>query len=400
MQVEGLGDKANDLKDRRDLLVEQLSEIMSINTIDESDNSVSIMVGALRIVQRDTYRELDEYIIGQDKVGIRIKGGTFPEITAGALKGLFKVRDEIIPEFQHRLDVLASAITNRVNRYHMQGWGLDGKRGRVFFNDTHTAQLKGTVFLPAGTTEDTTLFNLGVTEGFFELQDTRITLTYDEVSPDNSLTLGDLLERINQSQPTVRASLKYDALNNPYISFDLYNPAQEDDGIKLFAGSTNFLVLTGLDGATLEFLPGNDFYSNAAARINTSELLQGNLDIIAAGLDPGDNIFPGVGDNTNALRIAGLEDDTMAVEGTTLEDFYNGIISSLGVQSQANSRLVANQEVLVSQLKNQRESISGVNLDEEAINMIEFQRMYEGAARIVSVVDTLLDTLINRMGVT
>jgi len=399
MQVEGLGDKANDLKDRRDLLVEQLSEIISINTLDEPDSSVSVMIGALRIVQKDTYRGLETYIIGSDKVGIRIRGVTFPEITAGTLKGLFQVRDETIPEFQRRLDVLASAIANRVNRYHIQGWGLDGRRGRTFFSDTHTAQLKGTIFLPAATTEKTTLFDLGVTQGFFEVQDTRITLTKDEVSSDNSLALSDLLERINQSQPTVRASLQYDALDNPYISFDLYNPAQEDDGIKLFVGSSNFLSLTGLDNATLEFLAGNDFYANASAKVSVSELLQSNLDVIAAGLDPGDDIFPGVGDNTNALRVAAIEDDAKAVEGTTIGDFYNSIIASLGVQSQANTRLVANQEVLVTQLKNQRESISGVNLDEEAINMIEHQRMYEGAARVVSVVDTLLDTLINRMGV-
>jgi flagellar hook-associated protein 1 FlgK len=158
------------------------------------------------------------------------------------------------------------------------------------------------------------------------------------------------------------------------------------------------MTLAGIDTATLEYTPENDVYINAAERFELGELVASNLDVIAAALDPGDDIFPGVGDNTNALLIAALQDKIDAVEGTTMEDYFNGLIASLGVQAQATHRLVTNQEMLVSQLKNQREAISGVSLDEEATKIIEFQRMFEGAARVVTVVDGLLDTLINRMG--
>lgn len=399
MQVEGLGDKANDLRDQRDLLLDQLSDIISVNVVDEPDSSISVMLGALRIVERDTYTPLQPILEEGNRVGIRILNNIEPNYVGGTLQGLFDARDELIPEFQRKLDTLAAGIINRVNLLHLEGWGLDGVRGRPFFDDLRTATLVGTNFLPAGTTEETTLFDLGISEGYFELQGIRIEITYDEVSPDNSITLGDLFDRINNAQYSVRASITSDAIGNFMVVLDLYNPAQQDDGIKFFGGSTNFFSFTGLDTATLEYTPVNDLYSNAADKIDLFDLIETNLDVIAAALDPGDDLFPGVGENSNALLIAALQDNPIAIEGTTIQDYYSGIIASLGVQSQSYNRLVTNQEILLDQLKNQREEVSGVSLDEEAVKIIQFQRMYEGAARIISVVDGLLDTIINRMGV-
>jgi flagellar hook-associated protein 1 FlgK len=70
----------------------------------------------------------------------------------------------------------------------------------------------------------------------------------------------------------------------------------------------------------------------------------------------------------------------------------------LGSLSQSTTRLVQNQGVLINQLNTQRESIRGVNLDEEATQLIIFQRIFEGAARVTTVVDSLLDTVINKTG--
>jgi len=398
MQVEGLGDHANDLKDQRDLLVDGISEILNLNTVDEPDSSMTIMIGGVRIVEKDTFTPLTPFIKEGNRIGFTILTDIVPENVGGTLQGLVDARDELIPEFQLQLDTLASGIINRVNMLHKDGWGLDGQRGRAFFDDLNTASLVGDIFLPAGTDEKTTLFELGITEGFFELQGVRVELSYDDVSPDDTITLGDLFDRINAAQHTVRASITTDAAGNSAVALDLYNPAQKDDTIEFFEGSTNFFTFTGLDTATLEYTPVNDSYTNAAERIDLFDLINTNLDVIAAALDPGDDIFPGVGNNANSLRISALQDNPVAVDGTTIEDFHNGIIATLGIQAQSSHRLVTNQDLLISQLQNQRQEVSGVNMDEEAVKIIEFQRMYEGAARVISVVDSLLDTLINRMG--
>jgi flagellar hook-associated protein 1 FlgK len=399
MSVEGLGDHANDLKDQRGLLVEQLSEIIKVNTIDQVDASLTVMIGAIRVVERDSVTPIETRIDQGNFLSITVLNNIKPPLTGGELYGLFIARDELIPEFQDKLDTLASGIINRINYQHKQGWGLDGQKGRAFFDDLRTARLIGDNFLPAGTTGDTTLFELGIIEGFFEVQGARINLTYEEVSPDNSLTLNELFERINAAQHTVRASLWSDAAGNTAVTFDLYNPAAQDDGIDIIVGSSNFLTFTGINTATIQYTGANKLYGNAAERIDLTDMIQSDLDAIAAALDSGDDIFPGVGDNSNALAISAIENFGTAIARTTIEDYFNGMVSSLGSQSQAQKRLVTNQELLITQLTNQRESISGVNMDEEATKIIQFERMYQGAARVVTVVDELLDTLINRMGV-
>ena len=87
-----------------------------------------------------------------------------------------------------------------------------------------------------------------------------------------------------------------------------------------------------------------------------------------------------------------------AISGTTFNDYYSSTISDLGSEAQTSARLVANQDALLNQLYVQRESVRGVNLDEEATMMITYQRIYEGAARVTQVIDSMLDTLINRTG--
>jgi flagellar hook-associated protein 1 FlgK len=98
------------------------------------------------------------------------------------------------------------------------------------------------------------------------------------------------------------------------------------------------------------------------------------------------------GNGENARRLAGLRSGIIS-------DQYNALISTLGVQTQEAIRMTENQVVLESHLRNLKESVSGVNLDEEMANMIRFQHAYSAAARMMTAVDEALDIIINRLGV-
>ncbi len=74
-------------------------------------------------------------------------------------------------------------------------------------------------------------------------------------------------------------------------------------------------------------------------------------------------------------------------------------MSSLGVEAQEAEKMVENQELLLDQLKNRREAVSGVSLDEEMTDMIKYQQAYNAASRMVTTIDEQLDTIINRMGI-
>jgi flagellar hook-associated protein 1 FlgK len=98
------------------------------------------------------------------------------------------------------------------------------------------------------------------------------------------------------------------------------------------------------------------------------------------------------GDNTNAQAIAGLVNQNF-VANTDPVSFYSNIVSTTGADSQSATTYVSFETSMVNQLESQRQSTSGVNLDEEAVNMVQYQKSYEAAAKMISVASDLLETL-------
>jgi len=109
--------------------------------------------------------------------------------------------------------------------------------------------------------------------------------------------------------------------------------------------------------------------------------------------------WPPSGDASNALAIAQLQSTVIDGLGSTFDDYYKNFIAKLGVDAHEAERMTTNQGVLVAQLTNRRESISGVSIDEEMAYMIQFLRGYEAVARLMTTLDEMLDVLINRMAV-
>lgn len=126
------------------------------------------------------------------------------------------------------------------------------------------------------------------------------------------------------------------------------------------------------------------------------------------------------GDGSRALAIANLRNtkinfkdldnltgnyngDTMKFEdaagGVTMNGSYNNIVTKVGISTQQASNMVKNEEAVMAQLLNRRESVSGVSLDEEVTNLMKFQRGFEANSRVISTLSEMLDTLINRTGI-
>ena len=92
-----------------------------------------------------------------------------------------------------------------------------------------------------------------------------------------------------------------------------------------------------------------------------------------------------------AFRDVGI----LGNDGRSVEDFYTALVGKIGIEGAETRGLLVNQEAITSQLSNQREALSGVSIDEEAIALIQAQRAFQGAARFLNIVDRLLETLIN-----
>jgi len=108
----------------------------------------------------------------------------------------------------------------------------------------------------------------------------------------------------------------------------------------------------------------------------------------------------GVLDGNVALAIAGLRSATVMSKNTaTMNDYYSGLIGNLGVETKEATSFTGNYELLVQQIDSQRQAVQGVSLDEEMANLVKFQHAYEAAARVITVMDEALDTVITGMGV-
>jgi len=105
------------------------------------------------------------------------------------------------------------------------------------------------------------------------------------------------------------------------------------------------------------------------------------------------------GDNSNALRIAGLRHELVMNNGTaTINDFYNSIVGIIGIKTNEALNMAENQTALVFHIENSKQSLEGVSLDEEMTNMIKYEHAYEAAARVITAMDDALNTIINNMG--
>jgi flagellar hook-associated protein 1 FlgK len=156
-----------------------------------------------------------------------------------------------------------------------------------------------------------------------------------------------------------------------------------------------------LQGVDLDGNAGANFFtpfvqpvpgSNAGAARSISVAIIDVREIAAAG--PGG----GPGSNVNANLLAGIKDETLASLGTTAGQFYANLIYRVGSDAKIAEDGLQTQKSLIQQLENQRDAFSGVNLDDEAVNIVKYQKAYQASARFVTVIDTLSGDLLRILG--
>jgi flagellar hook-associated protein 1 len=103
------------------------------------------------------------------------------------------------------------------------------------------------------------------------------------------------------------------------------------------------------------------------------------------------------GDNTLVVAIAKVGGETL-IDGNTIGGAYSNLVSQIGSQSREASMRTEAYTLTLQQSKTQKEAVSGVSLDEEMLNMVKFQQAYNACARVVTTVDDMIDTMINKMG--
>ncbi|MEJ2616712.1 MAG: flagellar basal body rod C-terminal domain-containing protein, partial [Ignavibacteriaceae bacterium] len=129
-----------------------------------------------------------------------------------------------------------------------------------------------------------------------------------------------------------------------------------------------------------------DSYQNGVLKINDRILSNNNY--IAASSDGTS------GNGDIAVSIAGLSSQAL-INGSTISDSYSNLVSSIGNDKNTSDQQANSGQLILQQLQDQKNSYSGVSIDEEMTNVITFQRSYDASAKLITVADQMLQTVLN-----
>lgn len=430
VRSKGMGDNPNDLLDRRDLLVDKLSELINVTTDNRDSDEFMVHVDGKVIVQGGIAREIalapryDE--TGYNKL-IWADTGLDAQFSGGKLGALVELRDVDVRNEMQNLNTMTMNFADLVNDVHRNSIGANRSTGLDFFvqhsfvenaNGNFDRDGDGTldtsyVFRFTGTNELDLQQQVGI-EGTIKLSGKEGDV---EIAYHHTDTVETVINRINDSSSEVKAYLdrnnhlvlKGTTAQN-YDNLDFVIRHVEDSGYFL-AGYSGILQGTGAENA-YDFAQADAVNSlsagtqfavspvyNPSAYIEINSVIRNDVMNVAAGYkDPSGNV--NIGDGRAAVEIASIRNTNVMVgQMKTFDDYFADSVTNIGLKGEQAQTNLLSQNAIMGDLKNLRDSISGVNIDEELADIMKFQHGYNAAAKFVTVWDNLLDTVINRLGV-
>jgi flagellar hook-associated protein 1 FlgK len=436
-RVKAMGDSPNDLMDRRDLLVDKLSAIIDV-TVDQRDpDEFMVHTAGLILVQGKIGRQfgLEKNIDteGYSRIVWEETGHTM-RFASGSLAALVELRDVTIEDEIQTLDNMTMNFVDLVNEVHRAGYGINGSRGNNFFSeypfvtnvngnydrDGDGAYDSSYIYRINGTNALESQAQVGL-EGQITLSGSNGGNVRIPYYPTD--TVADIVGRINNSGAEVVARLNRDGFlslkattASTVEGLEIQNPDfvirhVEDSGYFL-TGYAGLLAASGPEGAydwaaadqVAVLRGGAENYALApiahpSGWIEVDRgLLKDTMSVASGFGENGRAANPGNGDA--AAAIAAIRNTPVMVgQLGTFDDYFADATGRIGLLGEQSGRALETENLIMKNLHDLRQSISGVNIDEELSNMIKYQHGYAAAARFITTVNSLLDTLINRMGV-
>ncbi|MEM8782172.1 MAG: flagellar hook-associated protein FlgK [Planctomycetota bacterium] len=376
----GRGD-AGSLRDQRDQLLAELSTSLDITTYEQDNGQINVFVGSTPIVLNGESRglelrseTLDDGTV-QQFVVVR-EDGTRLNTDNGDLGAQVAFRNGALNDAVEALDRLAASLVFETNKLHSESQGLA-------LRNSYTSSVRvADPTLALNDTDPVTKLEFLPQHGSFQIhttsnatgirQTSTINVDLDGIGgPDATLT--DLAASIN-AVSGVTATVSADGR--------LTIAGDTADTLVSFTDDTsNVLASLGING----FFEGSDAFD-----ISVSADVAADPRLLAVAREHLS------GDNRGALAIAGLADTSIEdLNGNSITEHWRAHVEDVSVTlSRARDQREADG-IVRENLQTQQAALSGVNADEEAINLLQYQRAYQANARFISVVDELMQTLIN-----
>jgi flagellar hook-associated protein 1 FlgK len=454
---ESMGSTSEDLRDTRNLRFQQLNELVGVQGYENESSSLTVITknGAPLVIQNQ-YSRFDIYPNAQDPNSVDVIS-TFNNvptditdvIDSGRMGGLIQMRDTILEEAISQQHLFAAELQDAVNIEHKLGTDLDGNQGGEFFRevmnstDSSLTSNLNSITMVGDNANFEVNYDLDVTATSgatitainFDVADRDILrkhnykIVFTNGTGDHrirDMDTGEVFQSGNLAGP---GNINFHGLNVAFdavpdngdtyelnfqghegmtgdeyaiewitpTDYEVYNTSEKDPN----PVATGTLAAVGglifVDGLAIEISgprAAGDFFKIGYSSLVAPSILA--TEIAASGSAPG---LPEPGNNENALRIADLGyRSNGGLGGISFSQFQSSVISNVGSTKGSNNTMRTAQVNFMSSLHQQRESVSGVSMDEEAASLVELQQSFSAASRFISKVNEMLDFLINNLG--
>jgi flagellar hook-associated protein 1 len=462
--AQAYGSTPNDLLDKRDQMVNDLSKLVDIQVLEQSDGAYNVFIGkgqplVMMFDAATLTTQPSELDATHLDIAFNYSFGTqviTEQISGGAIGGMVRFRKEVLDPAQNRVGLVALGLANELNAQQALGLDLDALPGTSLFS-LGSVQVQE----PAGNGSSITVDfnNIGdLTGDDYELIYDGTDFILENLSDSSTQTLAVGLNTvdgldidIDATGATAGDTFLIQPTRNAAASIDLLftdarrlaaasplqmRPATDANGNALNTGNA---VVTQPANSNVNGLPlaadmqlvynaaasGFDIINGPAAPDNfiaydatdptqivgvdfplavnpTQFSAFGGISFTISGVPADGDSFlisnntSGSSDNRNALALVALQQADSLLGGTaTFNETYAQMVSDVGSKTHHAELNLAAQESLLQRTQDAMQEVSGVNLDEEAAKLIQYQQAYQASAQIISIANTLFDTLIS-----
>ncbi len=363
---------ATGLRDQRYLALEELAQFVNVNVQEQESGAVSVFVGGDYIVNDGINRLVKSgYSEELDAQEIRIVETDSPlQVTGGQLAATAEARDGIFGDYIDNIDRMASALIRSVNEVHSQGQGRKGYQEVL-------SSVKGNANVPLANADlawepKNGTFDMSVVDSSGDVISThRIKVrNLGQVTDSTMSSIVADIDAIEGISASVTSDGRIEILSDSHTSSFTFG---ED--------TSGFLAAAGIN----TFFVGRD-----ATDINVSEALRRDSDLLAVSAG-------GIGEDTDVLAsMLDLVDRPQdSLDGRSVRGIYEGTIAGVAQKISLQNSEADGLRDFYATLQSQHLAITGVNIDEESIKMITYQRAFQASSRVISTATEMLDILMN-----
>ncbi|MBY4898460.1 flagellar hook-associated protein FlgK [Cupriavidus sp. AU9028] len=438
------GQPPNDLMDQRDQVVAELNKIAGVKVVQQNGGSYNVFVGnGQPLVVGSSAYELKAVNASADPsrtvIAYTLPNGTEIEMedklfNGGTVGGILKFRSETLDAAQSSIGRISLAIGQSFNEQHRLGMDLKGAIGGdmfgigspvVFGNDDNSGTGTVTASISdarALTTSDYTLRYDGTNYSLVRMSDNEVVAsgtgpTFEadgiSVTAGAGMAAGDSF----QIQPTRNAAAGMQLLISDPAKVAAAAPIRVETGAgNLGTGTVKASVEHGFslpassitatyDGTSYTFIDaaGNPVMPDAGPVVGTDGTsFEFNGVTVTFGGTPraGDSFTiesnaGGTTDNGNALALAKLQTAKTINGVSSFNDAFALLVNDIGSKTKSIDIASTSQNSITTQARTAQQSVSGVNMDEETVNLLRYQQMYQASAQVISVANSLFDSIIN-----